>query len=151
MKDEHRSSHCCSTCARLCVVACARAHSTHKHIMSHSQWGANIAPSLPTTGFSVIYSHNPSFFSFRFSNLLPHFCTLPLVRLFSTSIKLWFSSSRIQWCRLFWGRRWREFYFDLKNRDWWSLLRLRSREKDDIFSVSQVCIYLFCQSKAFLR
>lgn len=60
--------------------------------------------------------------------------------IFEAFLELFFLSLSLslQWCRLFKGRRCREFYSDLQSRDWWSLLRLRSLRMEGIFFVSQV-------------
>lgn len=67
----------------------------------------------------------------------------------SATVQLCVFPSYLQWCRLFWGRRCREFYSDLLNRDSWSLLRLKSRRMENIFSVFQVNNFLNVESHLY--
>lgn len=51
---------------------------------------------------------------------------------------LWNFNPFLSSCHLFWGKRCREFYFDLQSTDLWSLLKLKSQRLEGIFSASQV-------------
>lgn len=119
--------------------------------------GASPLPSPPATaGFqgspvSQYFWGDISFLSFEFLSL--SLVPLLAVAVFGT---LRFFSPSLQWCRLFWGRRCREFCFDLQKRDWWSSLKLKSHRTEDIFSVpqvnslivdSEICVWFLHRSK----
>lgn len=124
------------------VFVCVWAHFTHNHIPEETP-----APSPPLPGFESSVAQPALSFSQLFLccnfHLPPPICCLLCLSVsgsgaFSYSPVFNLLWLRLQWCRLFWGRRCREFYSDLQNRGWWSSSRLKSLRTEDISSVSQV-------------